>query len=312
MFQSLPSTVTVVEVGPRDGLQSEPEVVPTAAKVALVDTLSRAGFRHIEITSFVNPAWVPQLADAREVVAGVTRRPGVVFSALVPNMRGLESALAAEIDEVVIFAAASETFSRKNTNRDIAAALAAYAEVTAAALAAGKRVRAYVSTAWGCPFEGPVAPERVQAVTAALLEMGAYQVSLGDTIGVATPRAVQSLLAALLQDVRESQLALHFHDTRGMGMANVVAALDMGLTTYDSSVGGLGGCPYAPGATGNIATDDLIYMLDAMGIHTGVNLERVIEASQLVMAALQRELPSRYLRAHLARTRKGVAERGCA
>jgi hydroxymethylglutaryl-CoA lyase len=312
MFQSLPSTVTVVEVGPRDGLQSEPEVVPTAAKVALIDCLSQAGFRHIEITSFVNPAWVPQLADARDVATAVTRRPGVTFSALVPNMRGLEAALQANIDEVVIFAAASETFSRKNTNRDVAAALAAYAEVAQAALAAGKRVRAYVSTAWGCPFEGPVAPARVQAVTAALLEMGAYQVSLGDTIGVATPGAVQSLLAGLLKNFTEPQLALHFHDTRGMGMANVVAGLDMGLTTFDSSVGGLGGCPYAPGATGNIATDDLVYMLDAMGIATGVSLEKVLEASRLMMGTLQRELPSRFLRAHLAKAQKGVAERGCA
>lgn len=311
MFSALPSKATVVEVGPRDGLQSEPEVVPTAAKVALIDSLSLAGFRHIEITSFVNPSWVPQLSDAREVASSVVRRPGVVFSALVPNMRGLEAALEAQIDEVVIFAAASETFSRKNTNRDIAAALAAYSEVTAGALAAGKRVRAYVSTAWGCPFEGPVAPAQVHRVTSALFAMGAYQVSLGDTIGVATPRAVQSLLATLRDEFREDQLALHFHDTRGMGMANVLAALDMGLTTYDSSVGGLGGCPYAPGATGNIATDDLIYMLNEMGIETGVQLKQVIEASRLMMETLQRELPSRYLRSCLAKARQGSSELGC-
>jgi hydroxymethylglutaryl-CoA lyase len=301
MFQALPPAVTVVEVGPRDGLQSEPEVVPTSAKVALVDMLSAAGCRHIEATSFVNPKWVPQLADAAAVLAGVQRRPGTVLSALVPNMRGLEAALEAGVDEVVIFAAASETFSRKNTNREIAAALAAYNEVAAASLAAGRRVRAYVSTVWGCPYEGPVAAETVRQVAQTLLEMGAYQVSLGDTIGVATPRKVQAVVELLRREMAEAQLALHFHDTRGLGLANVVAGLDMGITTYDSSVGGLGGCPYAPGATGNIATDDLLYMLDEMGIETGISLRGVIDASRYMMQTLGRELPSRYLRAHLAR-----------
>lgn len=301
MFQALPSKVTVVEVGPRDGLQSEPEVVPTEAKVGLIDRLSAAGFPHIEITSFVNPKWVPQLADASEVAARVQRRPGTTLSALVPNMRGLEPALAAGIDEVVIFAAASETFTRKNTNRDIEASLAAYAEVAQAALAAGKPVRAYVSTVWGCPYEGPIDPARVVAVTERLLEMGAYQVSLGDTIGVATPVKVQRMLALLLDRVAEPKLAMHFHDTRGMGMANVVAALDMGMTTYDSSAGGMGGCPYAPGATGNIATEDLVYMLAEMGIETGIDLERVVEASAFMAQSLGRELPSRYLKAHLAK-----------
>lgn len=300
MFQALPSTVTVVEVGPRDGLQSEPEVVPTAAKIALVDGLSAAGFRHIEITSFVNPKWVPQLADAAEVAAGVTRRPGTVMSALVPNMHGLELALGANIDEIVIFAAASETFTRKNMNRDIASSLAAYAEVTAGALAAGKRVRAYVSTVWGCPYEGDIAPARVHDMAQRLLAMGAYQVSLGDTIGSATPRHVQDVIALLRTDIPEPALALHFHDTRGMGMANVVAGLDMGITTYDSSAGGLGGCPYAPGATGNIASEDLLYMLAAMDIQTGVDLSAVIEASRFMSKTLARELPSRYLRSYLA------------
>ncbi|MEB3328509.1 MAG: hydroxymethylglutaryl-CoA lyase [Candidatus Sericytochromatia bacterium] len=301
MFQALPPAVTVVEVGPRDGLQSEPEVVPTGAKIALVDALSAAGCRHVEATSFVNPKWVPQLADAAAVMAGVQRRPGTVLSALVPNLRGLEAALEAGVDEVVIFAAASETFSRKNTNRDIASALTAYAEVAAAAMAAGRRVRAYVSTVWGCPYEGPIEARTVRHVTHALLAMGAYQVSLGDTIGVATPRRVQAVLELLRRDLAEPQLALHFHDTRGLGLANVVAGLDMGITTYDSSVGGLGGCPYAPGATGNIATEDLLYMLDDMGIETGISLRGVIDASRLMMQTLGRELPSRYLRAHLAR-----------
>jgi hydroxymethylglutaryl-CoA lyase len=238
---------------------------------------------------------------AAAVLAGVQRRPELVLSALVPNMRGLEAALEARVDEVVIFAAASETFSRKNTNRDIAAALAAYSEVAAATLAAGKRLRAYVSTAWGCPYEGPIEDHAVREVTKALLQMGAYQVSLGDTIGVATPRKVQAVIELLRRDVAEPELALHFHDTRGLGLANVVAGLDMGITTYDSSVGGLGGCPYAPGATGNIATEDLLYMLEEMGIETGVSLRGVIDASRFMMQTLERELPSRYLRAHLAR-----------
>jgi hydroxymethylglutaryl-CoA lyase len=300
MFQSLPSKVTVVEVGPRDGLQSEPEVVPTPAKIGLIDRLSAAGLPHIEITSFVNPKWIPQLADAPEVCRSVQRRPGVALTALVPNMRGLEAALAANVDEIVIFAAASETFSRKNTNRDIAASIQAYAEVTEAALAAGKPVRAYVSTVWGCPYEGPIDPARVHDVARRLLAMGAYQVSLGDTIGLATPLVVQRMLARLLGDLAEPQLALHFHDTRGMGLANVVAGLDMGLTTYDASTGGMGGCPYAPGATGNIATEDLVFMLSEMGIETGVDLPQVVDASRFMMVALGRELPSRYLRAHLA------------
>ncbi|MFN3430080.1 MAG: hydroxymethylglutaryl-CoA lyase, partial [Candidatus Sericytochromatia bacterium] len=226
MFGAFPSKVTVVEVGTRDGLQSEPEIVPTEAKIGLIDRLSEAGYAHIEFTSFVNPKWVPQLADAAEVSASIRRKPGVVYSALVPNMRGLEAAIAAGVDEAVIFAAASETFSRKNTNRGVDDSLTAYAEVVAAAQSAGKRVRAYVSTVWGCPYEGPISTERVREVTTRLLEMGAYQVSLGDTIGVATPKGVQSVVARMLEDLPETRLALHFHDTRGLGMAHVVAGLD--------------------------------------------------------------------------------------
>jgi hydroxymethylglutaryl-CoA lyase len=301
MFAALPSKATVVEVGPRDGLQSEPEVVPTAAKIGLIDRLSEAGYRHIEITSFVNPRWVPQLADAVQVAKAVKRRPGVTMSALVPNMRGLESALEADIDEVVIFAAASESFSQKNTNRSVADSLTTYAEVVKAARAAGKRVRGYVSTAWDCPYEGPIAQDAVERVVQALLDMDIYQVSLGDTIGSTTPRRVQALVARLLAKVAEPALALHFHDTRGMGMANVVAGLDMGITTFDSSMGGLGGCPYAPGATGNIASEDLLYMLKEMGVETGVDLDKVIAASRFMADTLGRELPGRYLRSQLAR-----------
>lgn len=297
MFGALPSKVTVVEVGPRDGLQAEPDVIPTAAKIAYIDRLSEAGYAHVEATSFVNPAWVPQLADAREVAAGISRRPGTVYSALVPNMRGLEGALAAGMDEIVLFVASSETFSQKNTNRSIAQSLVVSREVAAAALAAGKRVRAYVSTVWACPYEGRMSPEATRPVAEALLEMGAYQVSLGDTNGMATPGRVQETLAALSLPV--GKLALHFHDTRGMGMANVLAGLEMGVTTFDASSGGLGGCPYAPGATGNIATEDLLFMLGEMGIETGVSLDRVVEASRFMAATLGRELPGRYLKARL-------------
>lgn len=302
MFGSLPSTMTVVEVGPRDGLQSEPEIVPTQIKIGLIDRLSEAGYRHIEITSFVNPRWVPQLADATVVAKGVKRREGVVMSALVPNMRGLAAALDANVDEVVLFAAASETFSLKNTNRGIAGSLAACAEVAQAALAAGKRVRAYVSTVWGCPYEGTVDPQCVREVAQALLAMGVYQVSLGDTHGVATPGRVYDMVTLLRAEIGEPQLALHFHDTRGMGMANVLAGLSLGIRTFDSSLGGLGGCPYAPGATGNIATEDLLFMAREMGIATGIDLTKVVAASQFMAGVLGRELPSRYLRAHVAAT----------
>jgi hydroxymethylglutaryl-CoA lyase len=236
-----------------------------------------------------------------QVAKGVQRRPGVTMSALVPNMRGLESALEAKIDEVVIFAAASESFSQKNTNRSVADSLATYAEVVKASRAAGKRVRGYVSTAWDCPYEGPIAMDAVERVVHALLEMEIYQVSLGDTIGSTTPRRVHALLERLLKQVPEPALALHFHDTRGMGMANVVAGLDMGITTFDSSLGGLGGCPYAPGATGNIASEDLLYMLREMGVETGIDLDKVIGASRFMAETLGRELPGRYLRSHLAK-----------
>lgn len=306
MLDALPKAAKVVEVGPRDGLQAEPEVVPTQAKLALIAGLATTGLSHIEITSFVNPRWVPQLADAAEVAAKAKKVAGCAFSALVPNARGLEGALAADVDEVVAFAAASESFSKKNTNRSVAEGLAAYRLVIAAARAAGKPVRAYVSTAWVCPYEGAIQPEAVLRVATALLEAGAYQVSLGDTIGAATPGQVQSLVAYLGRSLPLEALALHFHDTRGMGMANVVAGLASGITTYDASVGGLGGCPYAPGATGNIATEELVYMLEAMGVATGVKLEGLLEAGWAMEAVLGRELPSRYLRYAKAQAQRAL------
>ena len=298
---NLPSAATIVEVGPRDGLQNEAAPIGTAAKVAFVDALSAAGHRMIEVSAFVSPKWVPQMADAAEVFAGIGRRPGVRYTALVPNMAGLERALAARADEVAVFAAASETFSARNINQPIAASLARYAEVIAAAAAAGLRTRAYVSCAFGCPFEGPVAPERVGDVTAALLDAGAYEVAVSDTIGVGHPGQVQTIIGALAKRVPLARLALHLHDTRGTALANVLAGLDAGITTFDAAAGGLGGCPFAPGASGNLATEDLLYVLDGLGIVTGVSLERVAAASRALMPALGHAPRSRYLQATAAR-----------
>ncbi len=289
--------VTIVEVGPRDGLQNETSMVSTADKVVFVDLLSAAGVPVVEVSAFVSPKWVPQMSDAGEVFAGITRRPGVRYTALVPNLAGLDRARAAGVSEVAIFAAASETFSRRNINQTIEASLANYREVCQTAAALGIRVRAYVSTAFGCPFEGPVAPERVAAVSLALVEMGAFEVSVSDTIGIAHPGQVPVVVGAVAERVPLTKIALHFHDTRGTALANVLTALDLGVTTFDSSAGGLGGCPYAPGATGNLATEDLIYMLNGLGIETGVNLDALVEASAYMEARIGHHLPSRYFRA---------------
>ncbi len=297
----LPSRVALVEVGPRDGLQDEPGSVPTAAKVAFIDRLAAAGAPTIEAAAFVNPAWVPQMADAEEVFAGIAQRPGVRYSALVPNLRGLDRAIAAGVTEVAVFAAASETFSQRNINQTIEQSLETYAAVCARALAAGVRVRAYVSTAFGCPFEGDVPPARVARVATALLKMGAFEVAVSDTIGVAHPGQVPRVLEAVAAGVPLDRIALHFHDTRGAALANVLTALGLGVTTFDASAGGLGGCPYAPGATGNLATEDLIYMLDGLGIHTGVDLDALVDASAGIEAALGHALPSRAYRAVMAR-----------
>ena len=297
----LPSRVALVEVGPRDGLQNEPGSVPTAAKVAFIDRLAAAGAPTIEAAAFVNPTWVPQMADAEAVFAGIAQRPGVRYSALVPNLRGLDRAIAAGVTEVAVFAAASETFSQRNINQTIEQSLETYAAVCARALAAGVRVRAYVSTAFGCPFEGDVPPARVARVATALLKMGAFEVAVSDTIGVAHPGQVPRVVEAVTAGVPLERLALHFHDTRGAALANVLTALQLGVTTFDASAGGLGGCPYAPGATGNLATEDLIYMLDGLGIHTGVDLDALVDASAGIEAALGHALPSRAYRAVMAR-----------
>jgi hydroxymethylglutaryl-CoA lyase len=289
--------VTIVEVGPRDGLQNEHAAVTTADKVAFVDILSDAGLPVVEVSAFVSPKWVPQMADATEVFAAIQRRPGTRYSALVPNRQGLARALAAHVSEVAIFAAASESFSRRNINQSIDAAFESYAEVCEGARAEGLRVRAYLSTAFGCPFEGVVDPGRVAELSARLIAMGAYEVAVSDTIGVAHPGQVRRLLPTVFEQVPVERVALHFHDTRGTALANVLAALDLGVRTFDSSAGGLGGCPYAPGATGNLATEDLLYLLNGLGADTGVDIDRVMRASRFIETRLGHPLPSRLLQA---------------
>jgi isopropylmalate/homocitrate/citramalate synthase len=299
-------TVTVVEVGPRDGLQNEAAPLSAADKIAFVDRLSATGLPVIEVCSFVSPRWVPQMADAAEVLTGITRRPGVRYTALVPNATGLERALAARADEIAIFAAASETFSRRNINQSIAESLETYGLVARDAIAAGVRVRAYLSTAFGCPFEGEVPPARVVALTQRLLDLGAAEVAVSDTIGIAHPGQVRRLVQTLAEAVPLRQIALHFHDTRGMAAANVLAGFDLGIRTFDASAGGLGGCPYAPGARGNVATEDVIYLLNGLPASTGVDLDALCEASRPLEEHVGHALPSRYLQAYLARTRAGA------
>lgn len=293
----MPSRVTVVEVGPRDGLQNEAATIATADKTAFVDLLSNAGLTVIEVGAFVSPKWVPQMADSAEVFAGIERRPGARYTALVPNLAGLERAHRANVSEVAVFAAASESFSQKNINQSIDGSLDTYRAVCTRARELGLRVRGYVSTAFGCPFEGEIAPQRVASVAAALVEIGAFEVAISDTIGIAHPGQVRPVVEAVAERIPLAQIALHFHDTRGTALANVLTALQIGIATFDASCGGLGGCPYAPGATGNLATEDLIYMLDGMGIETGVNLDTLVEASRFIEPRVGHSLPSRYYRA---------------
>jgi hydroxymethylglutaryl-CoA lyase len=295
--------VTIVEVGPRDGLQNETAIVPTADKIAFVDRLSSAGFTRIEVSAFVSPRWVPQMADAAEVFGGITRRPGVRYSALVPNAAGLERAMAARVTDIAIFAAASETFSRRNINQSIDQSLATYAGVASAAIGAGLHVRAYLSTAFGCPFEGDVPVARVVDLARRLVDLGAHEVAVSDTIGIAHPGQVRRMLPDLVARVPADRIALHFHDTRGTALANVLAAVDAGIRTFDASAGGLGGCPYAPGASGNLATEDLLYMLHGLGADTGVSLDLVADASRALEPSLGRPLPSRYLQARAVLSR---------
>ncbi|MDR7421098.1 MAG: hydroxymethylglutaryl-CoA lyase [Armatimonadota bacterium] len=296
-MSGLPSRVRIVEVGPRDGLQHEPEVLSVDARVAFIEALADAGLPVIEVGAFVRPDRVPQMAATDEVVRRLPSRPGIRYLALVPNRRGLERAFGTGLAGVVVFPAASEAFSQANLGASIDASLARFREVAAGAAAAGLWVRGVVSTAWWCPYSGPVEPDAVRRVAFALLEMGCEEVTLADTIGAATPVEVRALLERLLREIALHRLGVHLHDTRGTALANVLAALELGLASVDASAGGLGGCPFAPGALGNLATEDLLYMLHGMGIATGVDLEKVRSASLALERALGRRVPSRYAQA---------------
>ena len=277
----MPEFVEIFEMGPRDGLQNEKRLIPAADKIALVDLLSRAGFRRIEVTSFVSPKWVPQMADAAEVLAGITRRPGVRYAALTPNLKGYEGARSARADEVAIFASASEGFSRANLNCTIAESLDRFAPVAEAARADGIPVRGYVSVVTDCPFDGPTPPANVARVTAALRDLGCYEISLGDTIGQGRPETIDAMLAAVLEEVPASQLAGHYHDTAGRAIDNIDASLARGVRVFDAAVGGLGGCPYAPGAAGNVATEKVAAHLAARGFDTGLDMDVLRQAAAM-------------------------------
>ncbi len=294
---SRPDRVRIVEVGPRDGLQNEAQAVSVADRVALIDALARTGLTDIEAGSFVSPKWVPRMAATADVLAAIDRPQGVRYSVLVPNMQGMAHAVAARFDEVAVFAAASETFSQRNLNCSIGESLERFAPVIAAARERGLRVRGYVSCVLGCPYEGAIEPARVARVAQGLRELGCAEISLGDTIGVGTPRTARRMLERVAEDVPIAALALHFHDTYGQALANILECLQTGVSVVDSAVAGLGGCPYARGATGNVATEDLVYMLDGMDIHTGVSLDRLIEAGALICTALNRPTASRVARA---------------
>ena len=290
---SLPATVKIVEVGPRDGLQNEKTAVPAEVKIGLIERLADAGLRAIETTSFVSPRWIPQLADAEEVYGALQRRPGVAYPVLVPNLQGLERAIAAGVEEIAVFTAASDSFNRKNINASTAESLARIRALATPALAQGLRIRGYISCVLGCPYEGPVAEEQVVVIAQSLFELGCYEVSLGDTIGMGTPVAARRLLWTVAGECGMERLAVHFHDTRGQALANIFACLEAGVTVVDASVAGLGGCPYAQGASGNVATEDLVYQLEGIGIATGIDLPALVAAGHYICAHLGREPGSR-------------------
>jgi hydroxymethylglutaryl-CoA lyase len=297
---ALPQHVRLVEVGPRDGLQNEKQPISVADKVRLVDDLSAAGLEYVEVGSFVSPKWVPQMAGSAEVFAQIQQKAGVTYAALTPNMQGFEAAMLAGVKEVAVFAAASEAFSQKNINCSIAESLERFVPVMEAARAQGVRVRGYVSCVLGCPYEGEVAPEQVAAVARELFEMGCYEVSLGDTIGTGTAGKTRTLFEVVGRDIPRDKLAGHFHDTYGQALANVYASLLEGIQVFDSSVAGLGGCPYAKGASGNVASEDVLYLLNGLGIHTGIDLDALIAAGERICAVLGRDNGSRVTRARRA------------
>ncbi|OEH94384.1 hydroxymethylglutaryl-CoA lyase [Bacillus solimangrovi] len=297
---NLPNSVTIKEVGPRDGLQNEKVFIDTQDKIDWVNQLSETGLSYIEVTSFVHPKWIPQLKDAVHVLKQIKRKKTITYAALVPNMKGLERALETDVDECSVFMSASESHNMKNINKTIDGTFPVLNEVVAASLKENKTVRGYVSTVFGCPYEGNVPIDAVLHVSENLFEMGISELSLGDTIGVANPRQVEQVLEEVLKRFPSDKLAMHFHNTRGTALANVLASLQMGITKFDSSLGGLGGCPYAPGASGNLATDDLIYMLEGMGITTGIQADKLLKASQFIEAKINKPLPSHSLQVHRA------------
>ena len=294
---SLPQKVRIKEVGPRDGLQNETHTISAATKIELINQLIDAGLRYIEAGSFVNPKWVPQMADSEEVFAGLKHQSGITYAALTPNLKGFERAIAVNANEVAIFAAASEGFSQKNINCSIAESIDRFLPVIEAAKSNNIPVRGYVSCVVGCPYDGEIKPEKVAEVSRLLIDIGCYEVSLGDTIGVGTVTSVQKMLATVMEQLATEQIAVHFHDTYGQALANIVAALQMGIQVVDSSVAGLGGCPYAKGASGNVATEDVVYMLNGMGIETGINLDKLVNAGQTISNALNRDNQSKVGRA---------------
>ena len=297
----VPTRIKMVEVGPRDGLQNEPTPVSFDVRIALIDKLADAGLIAIEVGSFVSPKWVPQMADTDKVLAGLSRRPGVGYPVLTPNMKGLDAALAAGAEEIAVFGAASETFSRRNINCSIEESLARFADVAAAARAKNVRVRGYVSCVLGCPYEGDVAPEAVARVAVRLLDMGCYEISLGDTIGIGTPAKAEALIEAVGAKIPVERLAAHFHDTYGQALANLLAVMGKGVAAVDTAVAGLGGCPYADGASGNVASEDVLYMLNGLGVATGVDLHKLAAAGRFICAALGRTPASKVARALAAR-----------
>ena len=290
-----PNEVIIKEVGPRDGLQNEQQFINTEVKVDWINQLSKSGLSYIEITSFVPPKWIPALADAVDVARRITREPGVTYAALVPNRKGLERALEADVDEVSVFMSASEAHNMKNINKTIDDTFPVLEEVVNEAVSAGKKVRGYVSTVFGCPYDGAVPIDGVKKVTDRLLSMGVYEISLGDTIGVANPKQMEQVLTELRKSFSMDKLALHLHDTRGMALANTLVGLSHGITVFDSAVGGLGGCPYAKGASGNVASEDLIHMIQEMGIHTGIDIDKLIGAAKYIEKELNKNLPSHQL-----------------
>lgn len=295
--QGMQEAVTIVEVGPRDGLQNEHQPINVTTKLGLIERLVAAGVQHIEAASFVSPKWVPQMADSAAVMQGVPRQPDVHYSALTPNLQGLEAAIAAGCEEVAVFGAASETFSQRNINCSIRESLERFRSVIELAHEHQMRVRGYVSCVLGCPYEGAIAPEKVAEVALMMREMGCWEISLGDTIGTGNPRSVQRMLEACSRRIPVAHLAGHYHDTYGMAIANIVASLDMGLRTFDSSVAGLGGCPYAKGASGNVATEDVVYLMHSLGYQTGIDLPKLVEAGAFISAALNRSTASRVAKA---------------